>query len=173
MKGKCEFCSGTKIEPGQAGCVWCECADIKPIGERAVEVVQDPAKLTEMIRRLMVVNNSLKERLDSANAAFVHMRQQLDGWVKISERLPDPGVSVLVYTPPQPNDWPDDIRIHFDAIDPDGDGTSWVDHTEHYDHFMSVGGHGCCGPDVVVTGPGPTAPYTHWMHRPNIPMEKP
>lgn len=59
MKPKCTFCNDTKIEPGQASCVWCECADILPIGERAVEVVQDPAKLAEMISALMTANNQL------------------------------------------------------------------------------------------------------------------
>lgn len=166
----CNFCKGTKVEPGQDGCVWCECADIHPIGDRAIEVVTDPAKLTEMISRLMVVNNALQRRLTSADEAIDHMRQQLDGWVKVSDRLPEPGVLVLIYTPPQPGDWPDDIRIGFDGIDPEGDGTTWAGHSEHYEHFMDIGGHGCCGPDVEVAGPAPDAPYTHWMHRPNIPV---
>ena len=79
----CSFCNGTKVEPGHDKCVWCECADIQPIGDRAIEVVTDPAKLTEMISRLMEVNNrllqvnqSLQERLNTAEQELDDIRSQ-------------------------------------------------------------------------------------------------
>lgn len=92
-------------------------------------------------------------------------------WIKCSDRLPEPGVAVLVYSPPQPDDWPDTVRIEFDGLDPDADEPYWVGHGENYEHFMAVGCHGMCGPDVSVTGPAPSAPYTHWMPLPGIPTE--
>lgn len=167
----CTFCKGTKVEPGHTDCVWCDNTGVLVLGENAHEVVlPNPVELMNTITRLKAENQALQDRLNSADSTIDHMRQQLDGWVKVSDRLPDPGVGVLVYTPPQPGDWPDDIRIDFDAIDPDGNGTSWIEHTNSYDHFVAIGGRSCCGPDVEVTGPGPEAPYTHWQHRPSIPV---
>ena len=78
---------------------------------------------------------------------------------------------VLVYTPPQPGDWPDTVRINFDYICPDYE--DWHDHSESREHYLAVGGENACGPDVVCTGPGEKAPYTHWQPLPIAPTETP
>ncbi len=78
MSHACNFCKGTKVEPGQEGCVWCECADIQPIGQRAIEVVTDPAKLTEMISRLMTANNQLLQVNQALQERLNTVEQELD-----------------------------------------------------------------------------------------------
>lgn len=92
-------------------------------------------------------------------------------WSRVDDRLPDPGVVVLVYTPPQPEDWPGSVNIKFDFICADYE--YWHDHSENYEHYMMVGGPNCCGPDVEVTGPSEKAKYTHWMPLPAPPGESP
>ncbi|CAM7509213.1 DUF551 domain-containing protein [Klebsiella quasipneumoniae] len=90
---------------------------------------------------------------------------QSQGWIPVSERMPGPGILVLVYTPPQPGDYPGDVRIGFDYIDPDGDDpTYWFNHGENYEHF-------CCVACDGMTGPSEKALYTHWMPLPAAPQE--
>lgn len=86
-------------------------------------------------------------------------------WIPMTERMPEPGVTVMAYTPPQPGDYPDDFRITFDAIDPESDGDYWMAHGEHYEHW-------CCiakPADHDWQGPSEKAPYTHWMPVPVLP----
>lgn len=93
---------------------------------------------------------------------------QAEGWISVDERLPEVGVTVLVYEPfRHGEDWPDTVRIFFDYICPDYEG--WHNHCESYEHFMIVGGSNACGPDVTCTGPSEKAPYTHWMPLPPPP----
>lgn len=88
-----------------------------------------------------------------------------DGWIKCSEQMPEPGTLVLVYTPQQPGDYPEGIRIGFDYIDPEGDDpTFWFEHGESYEHF-------CCVACDGMAGPAEKAPYTHWMPLPAAPQE--
>ena len=77
-------------------------------------------------------------------------------------------VLVMVYTPPQVGDWPDTDRINFDYICPAYE--DWRDHCESREHYLAVGGASASGPDVVCTGPGEKAPYTHWMPIPAPPQ---
>lgn len=87
-------------------------------------------------------------------------------WISVQVQLPAPGVPALVFTPPQPDDYPDDVRIEFDFIDSDSDEPCWHNHNEHYEHY-------CCvakgGSDVSWSGPSEDAPYTHWMAIPVLP----
>ena len=69
----------------------------------------------------------------------------------------------MVYTPPQPSDWPDTVRISFDYIDPEVADDYWYNHGEHYEHYC------CVAKPENCTGPQERAPYTHWMPLPAAP----
>lgn len=103
------------------------------------------------------------DRLDTQAAEIERLRNP---WVSVAERLPEPGLTVFVYSPPQPDDWSDSVRIGFDAIDHE-DGQSWINHTAHYEHYCCVAKGGEDGVNCV--GPSEKAPYTHWMPVPAIP----
>lgn len=98
--------------------------------------------------------------IDTQAAELERLRQS---WISVAERLPEPGVTVFVYSPPQPDDWPDSVRIGFDAVDPE-DGESWINHNAHYEHYCCV-----AKGDTPMTGPSEKAPYTHWMPAPAVP----
>lgn len=117
------------------------------------------------------VMDSLSELLSmlTASPAPEHSGDgnEMVGWISVDERLPEPGITVMVYAPPQPGDYADDVRIGFDSICPESDGDYWLDHGEHYEHYSMVakGGEGWGGPSVQ-------APYTHWMPLPNPPQQE-
>lgn len=100
------------------------------------------------------------DRLEVQAAEIERLRQP---WVSVADRLPEPSVTVMVYSPPQPDDWPDSVRIGIDAVDPE-DGESWINHNAHYEHYCCV-----AKGDTPMTGPSEKAPYTHWMPVPPIP----
>lgn len=100
-----------------------------------------------------------------AHIRSMEARLQADRWFSVDDRLPEPGVTVMVYSPPQPGDYPDDVRISFDGIDPDSDGDYWIAHGEHYEHYCAV----AKGGDHSWSGPSQKAPYTHWRYVPDIP----
>jgi uncharacterized protein DUF551 len=88
-------------------------------------------------------------------------------WISVDERLPEAGVLVLVYTPPQNGDYLDDVRISFDCIDPESDDpTYWQAHGEDYEYFCCV-----AKPEGSI-GPSEKAPYTHWTPIPPPPTTK-
>lgn len=97
----------------------------------------------------MGFDNLLHDRLEATTTDAARVR---DAWLPI-ESAPE-GEPVHVYTPDcgDGERWSIDVRV---------DGV-WYEHEEAREHFMLVGGPGACGPDVVCTGPGPDAPYTHW-----------
>lgn len=74
---------------------------------------------------------------------------------------------VMVYTPPQPSDWPDAVRIGFDYIDTEVADDYWYNHGEHYEHYC------CVAKPENCTGPQERAPYTHWMPLPAAPGSPP
>ena len=98
------------------------------------------------------------EEINAANEVLI-LHAKHGPWVPVSERLPKPGVSVIVYSPC------DDL--HFDHIDGDCDsGERWYAHGESYEHYCNVGRSG-----VSCAGPSEEAPYTHWMEIPEPPKE--
>ena len=127
-------------------------------------VIQMPYEMAmkdELSRRQFYerANHALNER--NAKAAEIERLRQ--PWISVAECLPEPGLTVFVYSPPQPDDWPDSVRIGFDAVDPE-DGESWINHNAHYEHYCCV-----AKGDTPMTGPSQKAPYTHWMPVPAIP----
>ncbi|MDU9398078.1 DUF551 domain-containing protein [Pseudomonas sp. zfem003] len=89
-------------------------------------------------------------------------------WIKCSERMPESGVLVMVYSPPQPGDYPDSVRIDFDAIEPESEGDYWINHGEHYEQWCIIAKG---GDDIEWRGPSEKAPYTHWMPLPAPPED--
>ncbi|MBY6030016.1 DUF551 domain-containing protein [Halomonas sp. DP8Y7-1] len=87
-------------------------------------------------------------------------------WISVKDRLPEAEKLVVVYTPPQSGDCPEDIRMEFDCIDQDSG--LWFGHSEHYEHYCCVAKGGC---DISWSGPSEEAPYTHWMPLPAPPEE--
>lgn len=114
---------------------------------------------------LMVQLDSRKRAAEVLPGLVARIREA-QRWIPVTERLPEPGVTVMVYTPPQQGDYPDDVRISFDGICPESDGDYWSDHGEHYDHYCAV----AKGGDVVWIGPSEKAPYTHWQYLPEPPQ---
>lgn len=92
-------------------------------------------------------------------ASRIRELEERQRWIPVSERLPEKGVTVMVYTPPQPGDYPDDVRIDFDGLCPESDDAFWLSHGEHYEHWCCIakGGDG-----ISWSGPSEQAPYTHW-----------
>lgn len=129
--------------------------------------------LAAEIERLRAMNNALRANAeygirerDFLAARVAELERGAARWIGVEERLPEPGVTVMVYTPPQPGDYPNDIRISLDGICPESDGGYWIDHGEHYEHW-------CCiakgGAGIEWHGPSEKAPYTHWMPLPAVP----
>ncbi len=91
------------------------------------------------------------------------VREPLTGWISVDERLPEIGVTVMVYTPPTEDDWPGSVNIQFDCLDPDSDGELWLSWWNHYEHFICVAPAGSSGPK------SDRAPYTLWAPIPALP----
>lgn len=118
-----------------------------------------------VVEKMPLPSSVMLEAADHIDAQAAEIERLRNPWVSVAERLPEPGLTVFVYSPPQPDDWPNSVRIEFDAVDTE-DGESWINHSAHYEHFCCVAKGGM---DEPVTGPSEKAPYTHWMPVPAIP----
>lgn len=88
-------------------------------------------------------------------------------WISVDDRLPEPGVGVMVYSPPLQGEPPEDFNLQFDCIDEnDDEHASWLNHNEHDEHFC------CVAKPEGSTGPSAKAPYTHWQPLPPAPGSK-
>ena len=160
----CEWCSDQGWIVGEMGITRCACgqAGNSPVhsGLRPEQNIGSPAQSP--------IDHGYRPDCECSGCkAMGRICAELAGWIPVSERMPEPGILVLVYTPPQPGDYPGDVRIGFDYIDPDGDDpTYWFNHGESYEHF-------CCVACDGMTGPSEKAPYTHWMPLPAAPQEVP
>ncbi len=108
--------------------------------------------------------NGLREFLNEARGDAL---KDAARWIPVSERLPEvdedgDSLLVLVYTPAIDGDLD---RFDFDWI---CDG-AWHNHNDSLEHFEAVGGAAAGGPGSHSTGPGETAPYTHWRALPTPP----
>lgn len=98
-----------------------------------------------------------------AQAATDEVRDVAE-WISVEDRLPEVGQLVMVFSPPTKHDYPGEVSITFDCIDPDADEpTSWLNHNEHYEYYC------CVGKPEGSVGPSAEAPYTHWMPMPDAP----
>lgn len=97
------------------------------------------------------------EEISMANDA-IKLYSGKSPWVPVTERLPEPGISVLVYSP--------DDALYFDHIDEDCDeGDRWYGHGQSYEHYCNV------AKPAGSVGPDSEAPYTHWVAIPEAPKE--
>lgn len=174
----CERCGDEGWVVGEMGITRCACgqAGNSPvIPEGYVMVPKEPTEdmLQASYREAAVYSPTAYRAMIAAaphDTPALNSLQSVDSivgrWFPVSERMPEPGILVLVYTPPQPGDYPGDVRIGFDYIDPDGDDpTYWFNHGENYEHF-------CCVACDGMTGPSEKAPYTHWIPLPAGPKEE-
>ena len=99
------------------------------------QAMPDLSQLTERGAKAWagVDAQGLREGFTAADMATVSAQGFRDGaasaasWISVDERLPEVGVTVLVYEPfRHGEDWPDTVRIFFDYICPDYDG--WRTH---------------------------------------------
>lgn len=89
----------------------------------------------------------------------------VDQWQDIATAPKD--TLVVVYTPPQPHDYPDAFHVDFDYIDTGIANDYWYNHGEAHEHFSCV-----CKPSGSIGGIPENAPYTHWMPLPAAPTGK-
>lgn len=134
------------------------------------EVIREDAAISCAVIGAQNVNSAMStiDELRQQLADVSHERDLLraaQGWIKCGDRLPEKGVVVMVYTPPQPGDWPDTVRIDFDSLDPDCDDPYWSNHGDQYEHYSCI----AKDDDNSWSGPSESAPYTHWMPLPAAP----
>ena len=132
------------------------------------DAMRDETSDPEDIRFTLSVHDLLSAMSDwfddYAESAYSNEKAaEVDDWVSVEERMPEVGMTVMVYSPPTKHDWPDARRIDFDYLDPDADEPRWFNHGEHYEHFCCV-----AKPEDSI-GPSEEAPYTHWRPIPSAP----
>jgi len=87
-----------------------------------------------------------------------------NGWISVKDRLPPTSVMVMVWQPRTTMNYPDDILINFDCIDPeDDDANTWQGHNNWRDEVACI----AKPPGSIV--PPHDAPYTHWQPIPADP----
>jgi hypothetical protein len=133
----------------------------------AAKGAQRMSDLDELIDLLREAHEQQRTAFKDAPTLYSRAADALERfrWVPVSERLPEAGELVMVYSPPTKDSWPDEMNVGFDCIDPDVDDPgpyAWLNHNNHYEHYCAVACEG-------MTGPREQAPYTHWMPLPPAP----
>lgn len=94
---------------------------------------------------MVILIDILTEQLEIAED-----RLKLHEWIPVSERLPEPGTTVNVYST-----CPILGFLGVDCID--CDNGLWVSHQDQYEYYGSLAKEG-----ITHSGPSKKAPYTHW-----------
>lgn len=105
------------------------------------------------------VDRSRQAHIEAAEAMWIKCNR----WIPVGEKMPEKGVTVLVWDPREDADHEPGSTM--DALDPDSDGYTWIEHSNSYEHYLA------CSGEVPSVGPPKEAPYTHWKPLPPSPHD--